>query len=123
MTLRVPISILPAFTAPLFISPFSYSSHLALSDNANRTRQRAADLPPAKAIQTGLGILLSVVKGVIDNYSALVDLHEPIGHFLNRLEIYIEIPPTEAMSEVMVKILVELLSTLALTDKAGKTFQ
>jgi hypothetical protein len=47
-------------------------------------------------------------------------LLESIGHFLNRLEIYTEIPPTETMNEVIVKILVELLSTLALTTKETK---
>jgi hypothetical protein len=47
-------------------------------------------------------------------------LFESIGHFLNRLEIYTEIPPTEAMNEMIVKILVELLSTLALTTKEIK---
>jgi hypothetical protein len=50
----------------------------------------------------------------------LADLLESIGHFLNRLEIYTEIPPTEAMNEIVVKILVELLSTLALTTKETK---
>ncbi len=58
-----------------------------------------------------------MVKGVIDDYSALADLLESIGHFLNRLEIYTEIPPTETMNGMVVKILVELLSTLALTTK------
>jgi hypothetical protein len=43
-----------------------------------------------------------------------------MGHFLNRLEIYTEIPPTEAMDEMIFKILVELLSTLALTTKETK---
>jgi hypothetical protein len=47
-------------------------------------------------------------------------LLESIGHFLHRLEIYTEIPPTEAMNEMVVKILVELLSTLALTTKETK---
>jgi hypothetical protein len=47
-------------------------------------------------------------------------LLESIGHFLDRLEIYTEIPPTEAMNEMIVKILVELLSTLALTTKEIK---
>jgi hypothetical protein len=47
-------------------------------------------------------------------------LLESIGHFLNRLEIYTEIPPTEAMNEMIVKILMELLSTLALTTKETK---
>ena len=43
-----------------------------------------------------------------------------MGHFLNRLGIYTEIPPTEAMNEMIVKILVEVLSTLALTTKETK---
>jgi hypothetical protein len=60
------------------------------------------------------------VKGAIDDYSALADLLESIGHFLNRLDIYTEIPPTEAMNEIIIKILVELLSTLALTTKETK---
>ena len=60
------------------------------------------------------------MKGVIDDYSALADLLESIQHFLNRLEVYTEIPPTEAMNEMIVKILVELLSTLALTTKETK---
>ena len=56
----------------------------------------------------------------MDDDSALADLLESIGHFLNRLEIYTEIPPTEAMNDMVVKILVELLSTLALTTKEIK---
>jgi hypothetical protein len=47
-------------------------------------------------------------------------LLESFGRFLNRLEIYTEIPPTEAMNEMVAKILVELLSTLALTTKETK---
>ena len=61
-----------------------------------------------------------MVKDNLDDYSALTDFLELIGRFLNRLEIYTEIPPTEAMDEVIVKILVELLSTLALTTKETK---
>ena len=40
-----------------------------------------------------------------------------IGRFLTGLEICTEIPPTESINEMVVKILVELLSTLALTTK------
>jgi hypothetical protein len=54
---------------------------------------------------------------VLDGYDALVDLLESIEHFLNRLDIYTKIPPTDAMTEMVVKILVELLSTLALATK------
>jgi hypothetical protein len=49
-------------------------------------------------------------------------LLDSIGHFLqvNRLEIYTEIPPTVAMSETIIMILVELLSALAFTTKEIK---
>ena len=53
----------------------------------------------------------------MDDYDVLADLLESIGHFLNRLEIYTKIPPTDAMDVMIVKILVELLSTLALATK------
>ena len=43
-----------------------------------------------------------------------------IEHFLKRLDIYTKIPPTVAMTEMVVKILVELLSTLALVTKQIK---
>ena len=60
------------------------------------------------------------VKGSIDSYNALVDLLESIEHFLNRLEIYTRIPPTVAMTGMVVNIIVELLSTLALATKQIK---
>ena len=50
----------------------------------------------------------------------MVDLLEAIEHFLKRLDIYTKIPPTVAMNEMVVKILVELLSTLALAAKQVK---
>ena len=37
--------------------------------------------------------------------------------FLNRLDIYAKFPPTPIMAEIIVKILVELLSTLAVATK------
>ena len=52
-------------------------------------------------------------KGVVDSYEALVDLLEAIEKFLKRLNIYMDIPPTPAMDELVVKIVVELISTLA----------
>jgi hypothetical protein len=56
----------------------------------------------------------------MDYYDVLADLLESIGHFLNRLKIYTEVPPTDAMNDMIVKILVELLSTLALATKEIK---
>jgi hypothetical protein len=59
-------------------------------------------------------------NGVSDDSDALVDLLESIEHFLRRLDIYTKIPPTPAMTEIVVKIMVELLSTLALATKQIK---
>ena len=50
----------------------------------------------------------------------MVDLLESIEHFLQRLDIYTKIPPTVAMTEMVVKILVEVLATLALATKQVK---
>ncbi len=46
-----------------------------------------------------------------------IELLESIESFLNRLDIYTKVPPTPAMTGVIVKIMVELLSTLALATK------
>ena len=51
------------------------------------------------------------------SYDALVDIFECIENFLRRLRIYTGIPPTPAMTEMVVKIMVELLSVLALATK------
>jgi len=59
-------------------------------------------------------------KDVSSSYDALVDLLESIEHFLNRLKIYTGLSPTGAMAEIIVKILVEVLSTLALVTQQIK---
>ncbi len=61
--------------------------------------------------------LCQAIKDVRDSYDALVELLESIEHFLYRLDIYTKITPTVAMTEMLVKILVELLSTLAMATK------
>ena len=43
-----------------------------------------------------------------------------MGNFLKRLEIYTTIPPTPILTEVIVKIMVQLLSVLALASKQIK---
>jgi uncharacterized membrane protein len=57
------------------------------------------------------------IKGVKGSYDALVELLESIEHFIYRLNIYTKITPTVAMTEMLIKILMELLSTLALVTK------
>ena len=59
-------------------------------------------------------------KGMNASYDALVDLLESIERFLMRLDIYTHIPHTPALDEIAVKIIVELLSTLALVTKELK---
>lgn len=60
------------------------------------------------------------VKDVSASYDALIDLFESIENFLNRFDIYTKIPPTAAMTDIIVKIMVELLSTLALATRQVK---
>jgi hypothetical protein len=61
-------------------------------------------------------------SGAYDGPPGLVNLIESITNFLRRLDIYIKIPPTAAMTEIVVKILVELLSTLAFLVKQTRDF-
>jgi hypothetical protein len=56
-------------------------------------------------------------KDVAATYDALADLLESIERFFSRLDIYTRIPPTPVMDDMVVKIMVELLSTLALATK------
>jgi hypothetical protein len=44
----------------------------------------------------------------------LIDLFERIESFFKHLESYTELKPSEEMSDMMVKILVEVLSVLAI---------
>ena len=59
-------------------------------------------------------------SGVTSSYDALLDLFECFGNFLKRLEIYTTIPPTPMMTDIIIKIMVELLSVLALATNQIK---
>jgi len=43
-----------------------------------------------------------------------------MAHFMNRLDFYTRVPLTGAMTEMIVKIMVEMISTLALVTKQIK---
>jgi len=47
----------------------------------------------------------------------LIDLFERIEHFFRRLESYAKVRPTAAMTDIIVKIMIEVLSTLAIATK------
>jgi hypothetical protein len=55
--------------------------------------------------------------GVISSFDVLADLLESIEQFVDRFAIYTQIAPTPALDKVVVKWLVELISTLALVTK------
>ena len=55
-----------------------------------------------------------------ESYDTLVDLLESIEHFVMRLDIYTRVTHTPTLDEMANKIIVELLSTLALVTKELK---
>ena len=97
-------------------------------------------LPHAKAMYSTLGIILDVctiprfirrypfdvgvnqaAKGVITSCDALAEMLESIEHFINRLSIYAEMSHSMlAVDEIAVKLMVELISTLALVTRKLK---
>jgi len=103
------------------------------------TQPRQLPFPPVKAIFVGIDVLLAVrlfntilnqiprdvrvcqaASEVSSSYDALLDLFECIGSFLKRLDLYTNIPPTQIMTDIIIKIMVELLSVLALATKLIK---
>ena len=51
---------------------------------------------------------------------ALVDIFGRIENFLKRLEIYTEVPPTDAMKELIVRIMAQVLEILSVATKEIK---
>ena len=103
------------------------------------TWPRQISFSPAKAVFTSIDVLLTVrplnahfnrvlcnirlcqaANGVTSSYNALLELFERLGNFLQRLEIYTRIPRTTTMTDIVIKIMVEVLSVLALTTKQIK---
>ncbi|KAH9055822.1 hypothetical protein EDB83DRAFT_2675923 [Lactarius deliciosus] len=75
---------------------------------------------PAKVIFAGFGILLLASKDVAASHEVLIDIFERIENFFKRLEAYTEVPQTAAMTDVIVKIMVEVLSIFAIATKEIK---
>lgn len=94
---------------------------------------------PAKVIFAGVGVLLAVgiildlcrlfltsrgsyqaARDVSTSQDAIVDLFERIENFFRRLETYAEVPPTHGMTDLIVKIMAEVLGVLAIATKEIK---
>jgi hypothetical protein len=61
-----------------------------------------------------------VAKDVDSSQDVLLDIFVRIESFFKRLESYTEVPPTAAMTDVIVKIMIEILSILAIATKEIK---
>jgi hypothetical protein len=59
-------------------------------------------------------------KDLISSQDALIDILGRIENFFRRLEEYTEVPTTEAMKDIMVKIMVEVLGIFAIVTKEIK---
>ena len=65
-------------------------------------------------------ISTQAVKDVIASYEALVNLFERVRFFLQRLQHYTSVPLTPEMTELLAKIMAQILSILALSTKTMK---
>jgi hypothetical protein len=93
---------------------------------------------PANAIFAGMGVLLLVgilhvshaqtiltvdtgspqaAKDAGTNQEKIIDIFNRIEHFFRRLEIYTVLTPTAAMTDMIVEIMVEVLTTFAIATK------
>ncbi|KAI9436589.1 hypothetical protein H4582DRAFT_2129846 [Lactarius indigo] len=75
---------------------------------------------PAKVIFAGAGVLLLAAKDVEAGQDALADLFERIENFFKRLESYTSVRPTDLMTDMIVKIMVEVLNIFAIATKEMK---
>jgi hypothetical protein len=50
----------------------------------------------------------------------LIDIFERIENFFQRLEIYTEVAPTPEMTDIIIKIMVEVLSILGIATREMK---
>ncbi|KAN0133554.1 Ankyrin repeat-containing domain protein [Lactarius tabidus] len=75
---------------------------------------------PAQAVFAGAGVLLLAAKDVEASQDVLIDIFERIENFFRRLEVYTHVQPTPAMTDMMVKIMVEVLDILATATKEMK---
>lgn len=60
---------------------------------------------------------MQAASRVSSSYDILLDLFECLGNFLKRLDIYTNIPPSPIMTDIIIKIMLELLRVLALATK------
>lgn len=68
-------------------------------------------IPVIRIVYTGVG---QAAKEVDTSQDMLIDLFVRMENFFRRLDSYTEVPPTPPMLDIIVKIMVEVLSILAI---------
>ncbi|KAI0276889.1 hypothetical protein BGY98DRAFT_934745 [Russula aff. rugulosa BPL654] len=76
--------------------------------------------PPAKAIFTAVGILLSTAKNIRASQDTLFEIFSRLESFFQRLEIYTETALDRRMVDTVGKIMGEVLNVLAITTNEIK---
>ncbi|KAI9438786.1 hypothetical protein H4582DRAFT_2076414 [Lactarius indigo] len=75
---------------------------------------------PTKIIFSGIGIFLLAAKTTVTSRDALVELFDRIESFFRLLKAYTEDSPTQTVVGVLVKIMAEVLSILAIATNGVK---
>ncbi|KAH9034275.1 hypothetical protein EDB84DRAFT_1438158 [Lactarius hengduanensis] len=75
---------------------------------------------PAKVVSAGVGVFLLAAMDVDASQEALADLFERIENFFKRLESYTEVPPTNAMTDIIGNIMTKVLNIFAIATKEMK---
>ncbi|KAI0274394.1 hypothetical protein BGY98DRAFT_71094 [Russula aff. rugulosa BPL654] len=91
--------------------------------NFSETLGEGLPFSHAKTVFAGIGVLLGAVRDVIASYEALSKLFERIQFFPQRLPHYTSVPLTQGMTELLAKIMAQILSILALSTKAMKDWR
>ncbi|KAH9033920.1 hypothetical protein EDB85DRAFT_1043365 [Lactarius pseudohatsudake] len=73
-----------------------------------------------KIIFSGIGILIVAGKSTVTSRDVLVELFDRIESLFRQLKTYTEVPPTQAVIDVLAKIMAEVLSILAVATKGVK---
>ncbi|KAF8497815.1 hypothetical protein F5888DRAFT_1889438 [Russula emetica] len=84
----------------------------------------ALAFPPAKAIFTAFGVLLSAAKKVRASQGALFEIFERLEAFFQRLEIYTEAALDQKMVDTVTKIMAKVLDIIGIATneiKQGRT--
>ena len=64
--------------------------------------------------------VFQALQGMSNSQGALVDIFERIENVFRRLEAYVGLPPTPEITDIIVKVMVEVLLILALVTKEIK---